>query len=312
MHRSFFFLLLAVSLASPLRAQKEICITIDDLPTVSSVYRTPGGKDSLTRRLLTQLRQYNVPALGFVVGQQLLTGGQVDQRQINLLTQWLNAGMELGNHTLAHKGYNAISAVAYQQDVLGGEAFVKPLVEQAGKRFRYFRHPFLHRGNSAGKQDSLRQFLSARGYQEAPVSIDNSDYLFSAAYDKALLRNDTALASRIGSEYVTYMVATVRYYEAQADSLFSRPIRHVLLTHANTINSFYLGKLLAQLQTDGYRFVSLDRVLEDEAYRSTDRYVGNAGISWIHRWALTQGKKGAFFAGEPEVPAYISALVDQR
>jgi len=30
-----------------------------------------------------------------------------------------------------------------------------------------------------------------------------------------------------------------------------------------------------------------------------DTYVGPAGITWLHRWALTAGKRGAFFAGEP-------------
>ena len=30
-----------------------------------------------------------------------------------------------------------------------------------------------------------------------------------------------------------------------------------------------------------------------------------AGITWLHRWALTEGKRGTFFAGEPIVPDWI-------
>ena len=43
------------------------------------------------------------------------------------------------------------------------------------------------------------------------------------------------------------------------------------------------------------------------AYQSADAYVGPAGITWLHRWALTRGMPGATFAGEPEVPQDIAA-----
>jgi hypothetical protein len=66
------------------------------------------------------------------------------------------------------------------------------------------------------------------------------------------------------------------------------------------------------LQKRGYRFVSLDRALEDEAYRSADTFVGNNGISWLHRWAFAAGKSGDFFAGETKVPEWISALTGLR
>ena len=36
-----------------------------------------------------------------------------------------------------------------------------------------------------------------------------------------------------------------------------------------------------------------------------DSYAGPGGITWLHRWALTQGKRGSIFAGEPEVPDWI-------
>ena len=53
-------------------------------------------------------------------------------------------------------------------------------------------------------------------------------------------------------------------------------------------------------------FPTLEEALNDSAYRSTDTYVGPAGITWLHRWALTRGMRGAVFAGEPEVPDWIA------
>lgn len=293
-------------------AQKQLCITVDDLPTVSRVYQTAAGQDSLTRQLLTHLSRYNVPAIGFVVGGKLMRQNQLDEGQLQLLTRWLDAGMELGNHTFAHLGYNTIAPATYKQDVMGADTLLRPLLRGAKRPLRYFRHPYLQRGNTIGKRDSLVHFLANHHYVEAPVSIDNADYQFSAAYDVALLRKDTALASSVGNQYVEYMLACVHYYEAQADSLFRRPMAHILLTHANTINAHYLGRVLGRLAAEGYQFVSLDQALRDPAYQSPDDYVRNGGISWIHRWALTQGKRGTFFKGEPEVPAAIDRLAADK
>ena len=46
--------------------------------------------------------------------------------------------------------------------------------------------------------------------------------------------------------------------------------------------------------------------LADSAYRLPDRYIGPAGITWLHRWALTRGMPGSTFQGEPEVPDWIN------
>ncbi|QDK83446.1 polysaccharide deacetylase family protein [Spirosoma sp. KCTC 42546] len=302
---------LLVFLAFAVQAQKQIVITIDDLPTVSKAYATPEGRLNLTKKLLSHCTAFQVPAIGFVIGNSLRTNSKPDSNQIGLLKLWLNAGLELGNHTLAHKDYNNISFEGSKADIIGGESIVKNLVQQRERPFRYFRHPYLRKGDTQAKKDSLEQFLKQRGYQEAPVTIDNSDWLFSRAYDNALLLSDTALAAQVGKQYVTYMLNCAAYYEAQSDSLFNRQISQILLIHANTINADFLGKLLAGLKQHGYTFVSLDKALTDTAYRSVDHYYGKGGISWLHRWALTLGKKGAFFKGEPEVPAMVDELANR-
>ena len=39
----------------------------------------------------------------------------------------------------------------------------------------------------------------------------------------------------------------------------------------------------------GHRFITLERALQDPAYRSPDTYRGPGGLSWLDRWALTRG-----------------------
>ncbi|GAB3269173.1 polysaccharide deacetylase family protein [Larkinella harenae] len=293
-------------------AQKKIAITVDDLPGVTQYYRTPDGKLLMNQQLVRHFTTHRVPAIGFVVSQWLSRDGAPDPSQVNVLKIWLDAGLELGNHTFSHKDYTVITVQDYFDEVVRGEQVIKQLVEQRNKPFRFFRHPFLRKGETPAKKDSLEQFLAQRKYREAPVTVDNNDYLFSLAYDKALLKGDTAAAAEVGRQYLDYMTACVRYYEAQSDSLFGRLIPQTLLTHANTINAVYMGELLNRLAQSGYKFVSLDEALQDEAYQSPDRYVGKGGISWIHRWAITQGKKGPFFKGEPEVPALVTQWVEGK
>jgi hypothetical protein len=152
--------------------------------------------------------------------------------------------------------------------------------------------------------DSL---LAKRGYRVAPVTIDNSDYVFAAAYDAALGRRDSVEARRIGREYVDYMERVTAFYEGQATAIVGREIPQVLLVHASVLNADWFGALATRFEQRGYAFATLDEALADSAYRSADTYVGPAGITWLHRWGLTRGVPRATFAGEPEVPADIAA-----
>jgi peptidoglycan/xylan/chitin deacetylase (PgdA/CDA1 family) len=84
---------------SPL--QREIAITIDDLPAASPWM---GGAEmvEMTTKLLGTLRDQKVPAVGFVNEQKLYKQfGEVDQR-IKVLGMWTEYGFELGNHTFSH------------------------------------------------------------------------------------------------------------------------------------------------------------------------------------------------------------------
>jgi hypothetical protein len=50
----------------------------------------------------------------------------------------------------------------------------------------------------------------------------------------------------------------------------------------------------------------LEQAIGDPA--SADTYIGPAGITWIHRWAIMQGRPGSSFAGGPTVPARMQKL----
>ena len=143
------------------------------------------------------------------------------------------------------------------------------------------------------------------------MTIDDGDYIFAAAYDDALGRRDSVEARRIGDAYIDYMERVFAYYEKQAAAITGRDIPQVLLIHASLLNADRFDALARMIERRGYAFVTLEEALADSAYRSADTYVGPAGITWLHRWALTRGVPGAVFAGEPDVPADIAAAADR-
>jgi hypothetical protein len=182
------------------------------------------------------------------------------------------------------------------------------MMKEFNKSMVYFRHPYLHRGNSKAKADSLANYLAEHNYIEAPVTIDNAEWIFAAAYDSVLKTNDDNLRKSIGSEYISYMELKLRYYEGQSEKLFGRNIRQILLIHANSLNSDFMGELLQMFIKNDYKFINLETALQDELYKTEDQYFKKGGISWLDRWAITQGKSKDFFAGEPVCPENIMKL----
>ncbi len=58
----------------------------------------------------------------------------------------------------------------------------------------------------------------------------------------------------------------------------------------------------------GYGFVDLATALTDPAYGNEDTYTGPGGITWIHRWAITEGADPQLFRGEPTCPEWVQEL----
>ncbi len=288
------------------QARRSVAITIDDLPVVST--RTDlKNRREITKKLVGHIKKAKVPAIGFVNENKLYVGDKRDENQVDLLRIWLNAGLELGNHSFSHRSLNRIELTEYQADVLKGETITKELLATKGKKIRFFRHPFLQTGRTMEVKAGFDVFLKEHGYTIAPITHDNADYIFSRAYDVAFDRKDTTLMKRVGDAYVPYMEKKLEYWERQSVKLFGREIAQTLLIHANFINSDYFDDLAAMFKKQGHKFVDLETALEDEAYRLPDRFIGAAGISWLHRWTLDRGRE-FLLPSEPMVPEFVLKL----
>ena len=286
--------------------QRFVTVTFDDLPVITD-RDDDAVKLETTNKLLASITKNKIPAIGFVNENQLFDDvtGKRNDSEVNLLYAWLKNGLELGNHTYSHINLNKSGLAAYEADVVKGEIITKCLLKNYGKKMRYFRHPYLHTGRDQKTKQGLEKFLEARGYIVAPVTIFLEDWTFNPAYDKAFLHGNKAMMPKIGRAYLSYVEQELDYWERQSVKLFKREIKQVILFHATTINADYFGAIAEILKKRGYKFITLDEALRDKAYKSKDNYVGD-GVSWLHRWALTQGKNFVL-DGKPQVPDLVSA-----
>jgi peptidoglycan/xylan/chitin deacetylase (PgdA/CDA1 family) len=284
---------------------REIAITFDDLPAICVTGGDLATHHGITRRLLDALIAHGIESVGFVNEVNLMADGRVDEARAGLLRQWLDAGQELGNHTYGHLDMHRTQADRFEDDVVRGEPVTRELLRERGMALRWFRHPYLHTGTDLASKRRFETFLAGRGYRVAPATIFTEDYLFAAAYDRATRRGDRRTARRVAEAYVPYVESHVAYYEALSRRLLGYEVRQTLVLHANSINADCFDALALMLERRSYRFVTLERALEDPAYAAPDPYASAHGISWLQRWAINQGRPAGFLDGEPATPWFV-------
>jgi hypothetical protein len=218
------------------------------------------------------------------------------------LNTWLDAGADLGNHTFSHPSLNTTPLPEYIANIERGEPAIKQALDARGKKLRYFRHPFLFAGKDRETRQGLETYLAEHKYTIAPVTIDNSDWMFAAVYAQALKRGDTALAEKTRAAYLPYMESMFEFFESRSKEVTGHEIRQVLLIHVSELNADTMPDLLAMMKRRGYKIVSLDRALEDPAYQLPNEYYGKGGFSWVHRWSRTKSMPAK---GEADPPEWI-------
>jgi peptidoglycan/xylan/chitin deacetylase (PgdA/CDA1 family) len=306
MHGSIAVLLaLTAALAGDAPVRRAVAVTFDDLPCNPAEEGTAERQMAINRRIVAALSAARIPAIGFVNEIRLRGADGVDAERVAALEIWVGAGLELGNHSYSHPSLHDTPLADYLADVERGERVTRGLLEREGRKLRWFRHPYLHTGLDLETKRAVETSLTRRGLRVAPVTIDNSEWVFARAYLAADERDDVEAKARLARAYVTYMEAKTEYFERQSRRLFDREIAQVLLVHANRLNADHFPEVVAMLERRGYRFLPLHEALEDPAYASPDTFTGRAGISWLHRWALSSDRRDAVVPGEPRTPEWV-------
>jgi peptidoglycan-N-acetylglucosamine deacetylase len=268
-------------------AQREIAITIDDLPS-NSVGLSGKDIDALNTKLVAALKQNQIPAVGFVNEKKLYVRNEVDER-IDALRTWLDQGLELGNHTFSHMSLSQSTLKDWEEDVIRGETVTGALMSEHKLKLRYLRHPYLAVGRDIETRRAADQFLTQRGYRIAPITMDAWDWMYSVGYDIARRKGDATQQQKLVSSYLDYTNQVFDHYERLSKNLLGYEPKQILLLHCNWLEADHIGDLIETLRKRGYKFISLEDALTDEAYSMPDSFVGEDGTNWIDHWAVTRG-----------------------
>lgn len=251
-----------------------MAVTIDDLPWVGAVAPGESAGDALGRMIDALVRR-GVPATAFANCERAGAGAP-------RFRQWLDAGLDLGNHSAAHLDLNTAPLDRWLRDVRTCHAFI---AELTGDTTTWFRYPFLHQGPDAERQQAALALLEEIGSPVAHVTIDNSDWILAVAYGAAVRAGDHARAQAIGEAFVDHVIRATLHYQQVARERVGRDVLHVLLLHANLLVADHVGSLLDRLAAEhGFRFISVAEAHRDPVYDLTDAYTGGDGLSWLYRF----------------------------
>lgn len=130
--------------------EKRIALTFDD-----------GPHPRYTAQILERLREYDIKATFFVIGENI---GYYDE---GIVRSIIDAGHELGNHTYSHKHTKKMSESEFYEDVRKCHDLVR---EKYGYEMKLFRPP-------EGYVDKKVKCIAAElGYSVILWSIDTKDW----------------------------------------------------------------------------------------------------------------------------------------
>lgn len=268
--------------------ERTVAITFDDLPMANPTREA----EPLTvaaetnRRIVETLKRYRAPAIGFVTETHIHAIGPGAEL---LLTEWNQGDLELANHGYAHADANTLDLPALEREIVQGEATIGPLARKAGRALRFFRFPYNHLGDTAGKQAGALAILQTRGYRLAASTIDTSDYVFDKAFARALAACDQDMQTKIKQAFLAYTEKQIAYYAGLNRQVLGAEPPAIMLLHLSRLNAETLDAQLSLFRQAGYRFVSLAEAQGHPAYAQPPRLATRFGPMWGYRWARDRG-----------------------
>jgi beta-lactamase regulating signal transducer with metallopeptidase domain len=295
--------------AQRIKSDRKLAIGFVSIPPLDRSSDPPKDSDATARLLITKLQQLKIPAIGFVNGSQISDGQKLYPVRANIIRSWRDAGLEVGIGSFKHVSFYNTPYDDYVAAVEKNENVTKKLLDEKNIPIRYFSYPYLNTGKNADDRDRFEQWLNARGVRSVKYTIDNNEWMYSYAYDMARNDNDVNTMNEIRSSFVHYMTKMFDHYEAYSKEMFGREIAQTMVLTPSRLVTDSADDLFGMIRGRGYRFVSMDDALSDEAYKTPESMFGEFGNSWFERWTYTQGRK---LREEPAVDPEVLAVWKSR
>ena len=284
------WLLSAMMLASSACATTEqravppkLAITVDDLPLHGPL---PADTDALevATEMIAALKAAGVrDVYGLVNGEWMVRQPETAA----VLSAWRDAGFPLANHGWSHRSADQATAAEYEREIANNE----PLLERlgSGTDWRWFRYPYLHEGQDPAKRDAVRLILARRGYRIASVTMDFSDWQWTAPYARCRDSGDEAAIAQLETLYLAAARENADFSRASSHGVFGRDIPYVLLVHAGAFSARMMPRLLTLYRDLGFRFVSHPQAEADAAYAADLAPAPGGRVTNLEQLAAAKG-----------------------
>ena len=191
-----------------------------------------------------------------------------------------------GNHTWSHPD---LERTRWRRTwrTWTGAAPVDSLLELRGRRLVWFRHPFLHAGDTPEKKAGLAAHLAENGWKVAPVTVDNQEWVYASS----TTRRSRAETRRWRRELQRRTSTTSTTRSRTSRRARGRSWGGSAAGAPAPCQSTERGPDGAASDPDPrarIRFVELAEAMED-GVRAGGRHTGRGGPSWIERWAIAAG-----------------------
>jgi beta-lactamase regulating signal transducer with metallopeptidase domain/peptidoglycan/xylan/chitin deacetylase (PgdA/CDA1 family) len=228
----------------------------------------------------------------------------------NTVRIWIDAGLEVGIGGFRHIWFHDNSVEEFIANTEKNERVVRQILAEKNLQLRYFSYPFLNTGKSADDRAKFESWLASRDLAPVKYTIDNQEWMYSFAYDAARKNNDLNKMNEVRREFLDYMTKMFDHYEAYSQEMFGRDIAQTMVLTPSRLVADTADEFFGMIEKRGYRFVSMDEALKDEAYQSPEAMIeSKSGISWFERWQLAQNKN---LRAEPKVSQFVEDLWNNR
>ncbi|WP_234802514.1 polysaccharide deacetylase family protein [Legionella maceachernii] len=239
------FFLFTLATCSCFAQKREIAITIDDLPFVGE------SKNFHLDMILNSIKANEVPATGFIIAKE------VGANNWQMLHKFREAGLGLGNHTFSHANLNRMNSDNYIQEIETADKILAPVLTEP----KYFRYPYLAMSEGT-KKNKVLDYLAAKNYQIAPITIDSRDFVFNQLLLGVQQNERRNFLNVLKPCYLNFIWQQTLKAE-EHNRLAHKPDQaQILLIHANLLNAYLLPDIINLYKENGYTFISLKDALK--------------------------------------------------
>lgn len=294
----YIFLFLIFSLNAHSR---EIALTFDDAPMKSS-----GHFDTNTRtdELIRKLKSLDIPEVMIFANP---CNGDNSALTVAQLKKYVDAGFLIGNHTCSHPRLDDVGFGPYSKDTKNADKLLSSLFR--GQKF--FRFPFLNESKDEKLRNQTRDWLTAHQYRNGMVSIDNDDYIFSWAINRAKDQGKKIDYKKVEALFLKHIIGAAEFYDDLAVKTLGYSPKHVILLHEMDATVLFIDSLVKELRKNGWKIVSVKEAYQDRLYleQPKNTYSSNGIIAQL---AKEKTGKEIGYNHFKEIKAELKRILDLK